>query len=154
MDLYILPNVKQVTSGKQPHSTGRSAQCFVTTQGGGIRRVGGRHKREGIWQYMYMLFIFFSIIVYYKILNTVLCTIQQVLVAYLFYIEQCVYVNPNLLIYSSLPPFPFGNHKFVFYVCESVNWNMNCVSINFLKFTKVCFVAQHVIYPGVCSMCT
>ena len=31
MDLYILPNVKQIASGKQPRSTGRSAQCFVTT---------------------------------------------------------------------------------------------------------------------------
>ena len=28
---YTLPNVKQIASGKQPHSTGRSAQCFVTT---------------------------------------------------------------------------------------------------------------------------
>ena len=50
----ILPNVKQIASGKQPHSTGRSARCFVTTQRGGTGRVGGRHKREEIWGYMYM----------------------------------------------------------------------------------------------------
>ena len=31
MDIYTLPNVKQIASEKQPHSTGRSAQCFVTT---------------------------------------------------------------------------------------------------------------------------
>ena len=31
MDIYTLPNVKQIASGKQPHSTGRSARCFVTT---------------------------------------------------------------------------------------------------------------------------
>ena len=31
MDIHTLPNVKQVASGKQPHSTGRSARCFVTT---------------------------------------------------------------------------------------------------------------------------
>ena len=30
-DIYALPNVKQIASGKQPHSTGRSARCFVTT---------------------------------------------------------------------------------------------------------------------------
>ena len=30
-DVYTLPNVKQIASGKQPHSTGRSAPCFVTT---------------------------------------------------------------------------------------------------------------------------
>ena len=31
VDIYILPNVKQIASGKQLHSTGRSARCFVTT---------------------------------------------------------------------------------------------------------------------------
>ena len=29
--IYTLPNVKEIASGKQPHSTGRSARCFVTT---------------------------------------------------------------------------------------------------------------------------
>ena len=52
MDLYILP--KEIASGKLLHSTGRSAQCFVTTWRGGIGRVGGRCKREEIWEYMYM----------------------------------------------------------------------------------------------------
>ena len=28
---YTLPNVKEIASGKQPHSIGRSAWCFVTT---------------------------------------------------------------------------------------------------------------------------
>ena len=28
---YTLPNVKQIASGKQLHSTGRSARCSVTT---------------------------------------------------------------------------------------------------------------------------
>ena len=53
MDIYTLPNVKQVASEKQVHSTGRSAQSFVTTYRGGIGRVGGRGQREGIWGYMY-----------------------------------------------------------------------------------------------------
>ena len=39
MDIYTLPNVKQIASGKQPHSTGRSAGCFVSTYRGGIGRV-------------------------------------------------------------------------------------------------------------------
>ena len=47
MDIYTLPNVKPIASGKQPHSTGRSAQCFVTTKRGGIGRVGGRETQEG-----------------------------------------------------------------------------------------------------------
>ena len=51
---------------------------------------------------VYIFFLrFFSFIGYYKILSRVPCAIQQVLVGYLFYIQQCVYVNPNLLIHSS-----------------------------------------------------
>ena len=47
MDIYTVPNVKQIASGKQPHSTGRSARCFVTTYRGGMGRVGGREMQEG-----------------------------------------------------------------------------------------------------------
>ena len=54
----------------------------------------------------------------YKILSRVPYAIQQVLFGYLFYM--CVYVNPTLLISPSHPCFPFGNHKFVFEICESV----------------------------------
>ena len=66
--------------------------------------------------YIYIFpFRFFSLIGYYKILSIVPCAIQWVLVGYLFFIKYCVYVNPKLLIYPSPPPpFPFGNHKFVF----------------------------------------
>ena len=67
-----------------------------------------------------ILFRIFSFIGYYKTQCTVLCALQQALVDYLFYIQQCVYVNPKLLIYPS-PLFPFGNHKFVFCVHESVS---------------------------------
>ena len=34
MDIYTLPDVKQIASGKQQHSIGRSAQGSVTTEGG------------------------------------------------------------------------------------------------------------------------
>ena len=53
IDIYTLSNVKWMASGKQPHSTGRSAPCFVTTCRGGIGKMGGRLKRKGIWGYMY-----------------------------------------------------------------------------------------------------
>ena len=53
MDIYILPNVKPIAGGKQLHSTGRSAWCFVTIYRGGIGRVGGRRKREEIGGNMY-----------------------------------------------------------------------------------------------------
>ena len=54
MDIYTLPNVKLIASGKQPHSIGRSTRCFVTTWRGGIGRVGGRLKMKGIWGYVYI----------------------------------------------------------------------------------------------------
>ena len=54
MYVYTLPNVKSIASEKELHSTARSAWCFVTTQKGGIGRVGGRHKREGVCRYMYI----------------------------------------------------------------------------------------------------
>ena len=66
-------------------------------------------------------FRFLSLIGYYELLSIVLCAIEQVLVGYLLYIRWCVYVNfqpPNL---SLPPPFPFGDHMFVFYVCESLS---------------------------------
>ena len=53
-DIYTLPNVKLIASGKQPHSIGRSTRCFVTTWRGGIGRVGGRLKMKGIWGYVYI----------------------------------------------------------------------------------------------------
>ena len=31
IDTYTLPNVKELASGRQQHSTGRSAGCFVMT---------------------------------------------------------------------------------------------------------------------------
>ena len=46
MDLYTLPNVKQIASGKQLHSTGRSAQCFCDHLEGWDRE-GGRETQEG-----------------------------------------------------------------------------------------------------------
>ena len=33
---------------------------------------------------------------HYRVLSRVPCAIQQVLISYLFYIQQCVYVSPNI----------------------------------------------------------
>ena len=51
---HIYTTKCKIASGKQPHSIGRSARCFVTTWRGGIGKVGGKCKREEIWGYMYM----------------------------------------------------------------------------------------------------
>ena len=69
--------------------------------------------------YIYPLFFrLLSHIIDYRVLSRVPCAIQQALISYLFYIQQCVYVNPNLPIYPSSPLFPV-NCKF-FYICNSV----------------------------------
>ena len=53
-----------------------------------------------IYMCIYIFFFrFFSIIGYYKVQNMVPCAIQQALVIYLFYIQQCVSVNPKFPIY-------------------------------------------------------
>ena len=43
MDIYTLPNVKLIPSGKQPHSTGRSAQVLCDHLEGWDRE-GGRER--------------------------------------------------------------------------------------------------------------
>ena len=65
----------------------------------------------------YMFFFrFFSVIGYYKIWSIVSCAIRQVLV-YVFYIQQCVHVNPQFLIHHPLPlPLSPFVTVFVFYV--------------------------------------
>ena len=62
---------------------------------------------------------FFSHIGHYRVQSRVPCAIQQGLIMYLFYIQQCVYVNPNLPIYPS-PPHPLVT-MFVFSVCYSIS---------------------------------
>ena len=62
-------------------------------------------KVNQLYIYIYPLFFrFFSHIGHQTVLSRVPCAMQQVLISYLFYIQQCVYVNPNLPIYPSLPP--------------------------------------------------
>ena len=50
IDIYSLPCVKQVTSGKLPCSRGSSAWCSVmTSREGGV---GGRFSREGTYVHL------------------------------------------------------------------------------------------------------
>ena len=61
-------------------------------------------KVNQLYVYMYPLcFTFFSHIGHYRVLKRAPCAVQKVLISsnYLFYIQQCVYVSPNLPIYLS-----------------------------------------------------
>ena len=86
--------------------------------------VSGVQQSEAVIQlrmYTYPFpFGFFSHIGHYTVLSRLPCAIQQVLVTYLFCIQQCIYVNPNL-IYPSPQHLPFAPHKFGFESFESVS---------------------------------
>ena len=74
-------------------------------------------KMDQLYIYIYLFFPY--PICYCRTLSKPLCTIQQLFVSYLFYIQQCVFVNPILPIYSSPHHgFPFGNSKFNFEIFE------------------------------------
>ena len=68
--------------------------------------------------------VFLQIICHYRLLEDngysfLCCTMYPV--AYLFYTQQFVSLNPIPLICPFPCPLPFGNHKFVFYIYESVS---------------------------------
>ena len=50
----------------------------------------------------------------------------------------CIYFNPELLIFSLLPPLPFGNHKFVFCVTTFDNIGF-LISAPWILFTPVSY---------------
>ena len=87
-----------------------------------------------LYIYIYPLF---SHIGYCRILSRVPCAMQQVFVSYLFYIQQCAYVNPNLPIYPSTQPFSFGNYKFAFEVYESVSTLQTSSSVSFFQIPHI-----------------
>ena len=77
------------------------------------------------------VYIFFSIIIYYRILDIVPCAQQQDLAVYPFYIEQFVSANPRLLIFPSPTPFPL--------------WYLSLFSMSVSLFFKIPHVS-HIIW--------
>ena len=67
-----------------------------------------------------LFFVSFLIIVLQDIESSSLCCIVGPCCLSTLYIAVCS-ASPKLPIYPSLAPFPFGNHKFVFYVYESIS---------------------------------
>ena len=60
---------------------------------------------------------------------------SRALFIYLVHIEWCVFVNSKLLVYPHPTPIPFGNFRFVFYVCESICFVHKFLRITFLDST-------------------
>ena len=52
-DIYTLPRVKQLASGKLLYNTGSPAWCSVMTQRDGVQGREDRLKREGRYIYIY-----------------------------------------------------------------------------------------------------
>ena len=62
---------------------------------------------EAPYMYIYpLLFRFFSHIGLYRVLSRVSCAIQQVLISYLFYMQQCVYISTPFSQFIPPPPYP------------------------------------------------
>ena len=74
-----------------------------------------------IHRHTFTLFRFFYHIDYPMILGRVPHAIQQVPIGQSFHIPQCAYTSPKPPDYPSPSPISFGNHKFVFKVCESIS---------------------------------
>ena len=71
---------------------------------------------ESICVLLSPLFVFPSHLGHHRGLNRFPYGIQQVLISYLFYIQQCVYVNPNLPIHSICFP-PWYPHIRFLHLC-------------------------------------
>ena len=54
----------------------------------------------------------------FQVYNKVIQLIYYIYIFFFYIVYICLSQTPNL---SVLPHFPFGNHKFVFYVCESIS---------------------------------
>ena len=59
--------------------------------------------------------------------------VQYIFVAYLFYKQQFVSLNPISLSWPFPYPSPPGNHYFFFYICDS---------LSFLLYSFICFIFQ------------
>ena len=68
-----------------------------------------------------LFFLFFSIMVYHRIMNIILCAIQSDLVVHPFYIEEFPSASSKFSLYPMPLSFPLGNYKSVLYICESVS---------------------------------
>lgn len=52
IDMYTLPCVEQMASGKLPYSAGSSAQCCDGLEGRGGGWQGGRLEKEGMYVFV------------------------------------------------------------------------------------------------------
>ena len=81
-----------------------------------------------------LFFVFPSHLGHPKALSRVPCAIQQVLINYLFYTQQCEYVNPNLPVHHISPP-PNTQYPYTHSLCLSFGFANKFIFIIFLVST-------------------
>ena len=104
-------------------------------------------KVNHLYIYIYPLFFrFYSHIGLYRVLSRVPCAIQQVLVVCLFYIQECVYVNPHLPTYPS-PPYPLVTTSLF---STSVTLFLSCKQVHFYHFLYSTYKQYHMMFVFLC----
>ena len=98
--------------------------------------------------YVYICPLFFgfpSHLGHHRALSRVPCAIQQVLISYLFYTQQGIYVNPNLPIYPT-PLSRLGIHTFVLYFCVSISALQTGSSVPFFQVPHTCINIRYLFF--------
>ena len=72
-----------------------------------------------------------------------------VLISYLFYTQQCMYVSPNLPIHL-IPSSPRGIHTFVLYICVSISALHIGSPVPFLQILHICINIQYFSLSSFC----
>ena len=93
------------------------------------------------------LILFFLIFKFYFIYFF----IQQVLISYLFYTYQCIYVNPNLPVHHTTTTTPpllslLDVHTFVLYICVSISALQTGSSVPFFQVPHICVNIQYLFF--------
>ena len=83
--------------------------------------------------YVYsVIFGFASHLGHHRALSRVPCVIQQVLISYLFYTQQCICVNPNLPVH----PTPFSPLGSICLLSMSVSLFLLCKQVRLYNFSR------------------
>ena len=99
-----------------------------------------------LYIYMYLLFLrSSSYLSHHRALSRVPCAIRQVLISCLFYMQQCIYVSPNLPIHATPSP-PLGNYKFVSYLYDSISALQLSSSVPFVQIPHISNIIRYLYF--------
>ena len=103
-------------------------------------------KVNQLYVYIYSLFFGFPFhLGHRRALSRVPCAIQQVLISYLLYTQQCIYVNPNLPVHPTSPSL-LGVHAFVLYIFVSVSALQIGSSVPVVQIPHICVNIRYLFF--------